>query len=217
MSKIVIKNKVLKCSSKNYFLAGAEQTQIGSYGKKKKSGLGPSFLFPHDILSFDKTLIKIDGPHELDTSSTKEIDLEIPLRNALADGSVTVSYEALKTKKLKLIELHILPARLVEAINLNPNALDFLKRKKNVRLVYCIFIALESEFYSKIDFAAGINAESTLDKGIELSLKIKGGGGSESKLTLASNTILAYGLAKPVWDKVKTRVIDLDPDQKGLG
>jgi hypothetical protein len=84
------------------------------------------------------------------------------------------------------------------------------------RIIDCIFVAIEAEFYSNIDFGADITAKSTV-KGVEISLKLKGGGSSESKLVLAQNTTIAYGMVEPIWNNAQTQIIDLDPDLRGAG
>ncbi len=217
MSKVVIRNKVLINSNKRYFRTGAEKMVLGSYGKKEKGLLSSRYLFRHHDVKIDKPDVIMYGPYGLDVEKTKKAEFDIPMDTSVANGSVNVSYDLMKSQKMVFMELYITPRPLIEALNKDQSILEYLRYQgKNARIVDCIFVAVEAEFYSQIDLTSDIEAKTTV-KGIELSLKLKTGGGSKSKLTLAPNTTIAYGLVEPIWNNSKTSIFDFEPDLKGAG
>ena len=171
MSKIVIRNKTLICSNKKYYRTNAEKTLVGAFGKKEKNLGKSNYLFRFDDLKFEDATIQVIGPYELDTQKTSKINFDVPLETTVANGSGNVDYESLKNQKLKFIQLYIKAGSLVEAINKNEKALDYFRNQKQARIVDCIFVAVESEFISKIDFNTDISAKST-KKGIDVSMKL---------------------------------------------
>ena len=217
MSNVVIRNKVLINSNKKYFRTGAEKTLVGAYGKKEKVVLKSKYLFRHSELSFNNAAIQVYGPYELNTEKTKKADFDVPADTPVASGSANVTYEQMKSQELKFIELYISGAPLIDAINNDNEALSYLRSQGEIaRIVDCVFVAIESEFHSKIDFNSDINATSTAN-GIEISVKLKVAIGMESSLKLAPKTTIAYGLVAPIWNNEKTKVIDLEPDLRGAG
>lgn len=216
MSKIVIKTKALICNNKKYFTTNAEKTLVGAYGTKQIDAFKSNYFFPFDNLSFDKASVKVYGPYELDTKKTSKINFNVPMETPVANGSGKVDYESLKTQKLKFIQIYINQGPIIDTLNKNEKALDYLRSQKQARVVNCVFVAIESEFSSKIDFNSDINARSNEGK-VEVNVKLAASGSHESKLKLAPNTTIAYELAEPIWNDPKTKIMGLDPDFKGIG
>ena len=193
MSQIVIRNKVLICNNKKYFRTNAEKTLVGAFGRKEKNALKTNYFFPFDTLSFDNASVKVLGPYELDTKKTKKIDFDVPVETPVASGSGKVDYDSLSTQKLKFIQIYINGGPLLETLNKNEKALDYLRSEKQARIVNCVFVTIDSEFSSKVDFNSDINAKSNKG-GVEINVKLETGVSSESKLKLAP---VFYNLIHP--------------------
>lgn len=216
MSKVVLKPKFLKAGNKKYFRTGAEVLALGSYGKKETPPLKANYLYPFSKLKIEDGDVKEIGPFEFDFKNTKKADAKISADAKAAQGNITLSYEALKSGSVVFIQFSLSMLPIIEALNADATAMNYLKAQEKPRVVDTIFVAVSAEFASKIKGSAALELDST-QSGVEISIKPSVSSESETKLKLPKNSTIAYGLAEPVWDGSKNKVVDMKPDLKGAG
>ncbi|EMS32591.1 hypothetical protein C943_01318 [Mariniradius saccharolyticus AK6] len=216
MAKVTLKQKFLKAGVKKYFRTGAEELVLGSYGKKETPALKASYLFQFSKLNIQSGDVKEIGPFEFDFNNTTKADAILNADAKVAEGNVVLTYESLKSGRVVFIQLSLSMLPIIEALNSDSRATDYLKIQEKPRIVNTIFVAVSAEFVERIKGSAGIELNSQKN-GVEISLKPSVGGGTILKLVLPKNSTIAYGLAIPVWDGSRTKVVDLNPDLKGAG
>ncbi|HRJ31069.1 MAG TPA: hypothetical protein PLV21_14065 [Cyclobacteriaceae bacterium] len=216
MSKVVLNPRFLKAGNKKYFRTGAEVLVLGSYGKKETPPLKANYLYAFSELKIEDGDVREVGPFEFDFKNTKKADAKISADAKVAQGNVTLSYEALKSGSVVFIQFSLSILPIIEALNTDATAMSYLKTQEKPRVVDTIFVAVSAEFASKIKSSAAFELDSTLN-GVEISIKPSVSSESEIKLKLPKNSTLAYGLAEPLWDGLKAKVVDLKPDLKGTG
>lgn len=216
MSKVVLKPLFLKVSNKKYFRSKSETLGLGSYGKKEVGLFKSNYLFQFAALQLNQGDVKQIGPYSLDVSKTSKVDANIEASHLVAQGSVNLSYEALKDQKLVFMQFNLSALPLMEAMNADTVALDYLRVQKRARVVDAIFVALQAEFAEKIKSSAGFSVSSMVN-GIEISISSDKLNESESTLVLPPQTTIAYGMVVPIWNAQKTKVVDFNPDLKGTG
>jgi len=214
MSKIVLKPRFLKAGNKKFFRTGAEVLALGAYGKKETPSLKPIYLYQFSTLKIEAGDVKEVGPYEFDFKNTKKADTKIGGDAKIAQGNITLSYESLKSGSVVFIQFSLSMLPIIEALNKDVTALDYLKAQSKPRIVDTIFVAVEAEFANKIKGSVALELDST-QSGVEISIKPTLSSDSETKLKLPKNSTLAYGLAEPLWDGSKTKVVDMKPDLKG--
>jgi hypothetical protein len=216
MSKVVLKPKFLKAGNKKFFRTGAEVLALGAYGKKETPALKPIYLFQYATLKIEAGDVKEVGPFEFDFKNSKKAEAKISGDAKVAQGNITLSYEALKNGSVVFIQFSLSMLPIIEALNNDTTALDYLKAQPKPRVVDTIFVVVAAEFASKIKGSAALELDST-QSGVEISIKPTLSSDSETKLKLPKNSTLAYGLAEPLWDGSKSKVVDMKPDLKGAG
>lgn len=216
MSKVVLKPKFLKAGNKKYFRTAAEVLVLGSYGKKETPPLKSNYLYQFSTLKIEDGDVKEVGPYEFDFKNTKKADAKISADAKVAQGSIALTYESLKSGSVVFIQFSLSMLPIIESLNANPTALKYLMAQKKPRIVDTIFIAVSAEFASKIKGSAALELDSTQST-VEISIKSSVSSESETKLKLPKNSTIAYGMAEPIWDGSKTKVVDVKPDLKGAG
>ncbi|MEQ1588061.1 MAG: hypothetical protein ABL895_19425 [Cyclobacteriaceae bacterium] len=216
MSKVVLKPKFLKTGNKKFFRTGAEVFTLGAYGKKEMPVLKSSYLYQFSTLKIEAGDVKEVGPFEFDFKNTNKADAKISADAKVAQGNITLSYEALKSGSVVFIQFSLSMLPIIEALNTDAIALNYLKEQEKPRIVDTIFVAVAAEFANKIKGNAALELDST-QNAVEISIKPMVSSESETKLKLPKNSTLAYGLAEPLWDGSKTKVVDMKPDLKGAG
>jgi hypothetical protein len=216
MSKVTLKQKFLKTGNKKYFRTGAEVLELGSYGKKEVPVLAGSYLFQYSTLRFNEGDVKEIGPFEFDFNNTAKIDANITAEIIAAQGSTIISYEALKSGSLVFIQFTMSILPIIESLNADNSAIDYLKSQQRPRIVNTIFTVVSADFANKIKGSGALEINTT-QNGIELSIKPKIVSNSEMKLVLPKNSTFAYGLVEPIWDGSRKKIVDLKPDLKGIG
>lgn len=216
MSKVILKPLFLKVSNKKYFRSKSETLVLGSYGKKETGLFKANYLFQFAALQLNQGDVKQVGPYSLDATKTSKLDANLEASHIVAQGSVSLTYEALKNQKLVFMLFNLSALPLIESMNADPVALDYLRAQKRSRVVDTIFVALQAEFADKIRSSAGFSVKSLVN-GTEISISSEKLSDSESTLILPPQSTIAYGMVEPIWNPQKTKVVDFNPDLKGAG
>jgi hypothetical protein len=210
MAEAIVKADHLELVGKKYFRVGAEDVQVGSYGRKKLDAI-PFHLPKHpkgDHVEVMSTL-KLDGlkPHQV---TTVDIDYkhsdkftaagkgqvqvgQIPVKvTAAASGS----HEKAQEDKLKLFKLVLDMGEIVGQLNKDQPAIDaMLELGKDGRIVHEVFVVVSATLADSIDgsASASFGGGSTVPT-VNISANVKASGSKTEKtnLTLEKGQVFAY-------------------------
>lgn len=216
MTTAVIKDAHIKVTNIKFFKANAPVIEIGSYGEKKTPILSANYLEKQDRLPAPKIDGKVQRATlvEIDTNKTTKSDF---LANINVLGVFGVNSESAwkkaKNGNYKLVWWTIDYADLAKAFNSAPKARNNLASYGgDARAVCQVFIALEAK--EAVRVASGTKLEVSIKAGI-VNINVKGGTNSSggTDVSLAPGTCYAYLLAKPHWNKGKTKIEKFTDDQ----
>ena len=223
-----VKNNHLHFQGKNYFRVGAATVTQGAYGEKK------SPIFQGNYLEVQATLPapKLDGKVkqaaivdiDWDKSSSVGADLQGSVPSVVNTGA-KVKVSDLKSGKLKLVYLYILPNDIKTATNNSPKALDNLRSYgADARIAHEIFVVMEAETARQITTSGSLSVGLAPGGGLLLTGgllpvqgKLVGGGATTSRVqvTLSPGTTYAYLLVKLKWTAGKKSIEKCTDDQWG--
>lgn len=220
-STVKISKTMMKYSGIKYFRNKAENIKLGAFGQKKNGGryLAVEDEISRGALSRD---IKVSGPYNVDWKKTSKGEAKLSVKYMkVAGGTASMSWERAHSANLKLVKFYIHEGPLKTIINKNPNGvLDAMKNeRKQARVVSEVWVAMEARLASDISTCGGGSIQANV-KGFDINLGANGCGGSNSTITIPTNTTFAYLLHKvKKWNKSKrkkTTIADMEDDQFGM-
>lgn len=218
--KAVIGDNVFKYNGKRYFMASAEDVQIGSYGKKKTPLTQANYLEVQGHIGFDKLKVQEAGIIEIDFKESKATDVKAKLGAAVGHLGLGVdtAYTKLEKGELKLVKFVVENESLKKTANDLPGVLKNLDGYGNdARIAHQIFVVLEAETATKITSATTTTVSGEKD-GVKLTVASTTKGGRDTTVTLTKGMTYAYLLVKIDWDKKAKdlRIEELNTDQQSL-
>lgn len=215
MLKAKLNDRVFIFKGTRYFSAGAENIQLGTYGRKTGSPLTASRLDADWRFQLENALIERVEPISIDLETKNALKVKIEVGLKVTDGSGEITAEKIANSSLVVIKFHILSGPLSEAFNRNKAELQKLNNiKRNARIANQIFVVVSAETASKMTAAINLQAKTVGDN-VEIVGSLANE--SETKITIAAGTTLAYGLVQPLWMKNKLQIESLRTDQHGPG
>ena len=215
MLKAKLTDKVFIFKGTRYFSAGAENIQLGTYGRKSISPIAASRLDAAWRFQLDNALIERVEPISIELETKKSLNAKTDVGLKAADGSGDITIEKFRDSSLVVIKFHILSGPLSEAFNKNTPELKKLNDiKRNSRIANQIFVVVSAETARKMTSAINLQAK-TVGNNIEIVGSLENM--NETKISIAAGTTLAYGLVQPVWMKNKLQIESLRTDQHGPG
>lgn len=200
----------LEYMGKNYFRVGADVVTLGAYGEKKSPLLKGNYLEVQSTLPPAKIAKKVTNAAvvAIDFTSTKKAEIEANLSGIkVVNAGTTVTYEALKTAKLKLVHVVITAVDIRDAANSTAGALANLKSYgKDARISQEIFVVMEAELADSFTASNTFEVTGTTTTGITITGKHTVSGGADSKVVLSKGTTFAYLLVKLQWNSAKTAI-----------
>lgn len=206
----------------SYFRGKAENVNLASYGEKKTPIGKTNYLAVQNQVNRDKLdeiTIKFSGPYSIDWSKFSNADVDISIKYLTnAGGTAGFSRSAAKSADLKLVKMAIDEGPLKTLLNKHAQgARNYLADEGgDGRIVSEVWIAMEGKIASDVTTCGSVSGKAGAD-GIEVAIDTKLCKRAKSTVTLPANTTFAYMLHKvKKWNKGKTKVEDLEDDQKGL-
>ena len=218
--KAVIGDNVFKYNGKRYFMASAEDVQIGSYGKKKTPITQANFLEVQGHIGFDKLKVQEAGVVEIDFKESKATDVKAKLGTAAGHLGLGVdtAYTKLEKGELKLVKFVVENEPLKKTANDLPGVLNNLDSYGNdARIAHQIFVVLEAETATKMTTATTVTVSGEKD-GVKLTAASTTKNGRDTTVTLSKGMTYAYLLVKIDWDKKAKdlRIEELNTDQHSV-
>ena len=221
MTKVVAIDSHMNFNGWKYFAAGSEKVSIGCYGKKTPI-FGMNKLEVQDHFPYKKMKISNVTCFEIDTSKSTEANFSAGFNLVKVLGaSFSPSYKNAKAKKFKLLQLHMMPGDMKDAVNdSNKHRGEFSDLGNDARVVNEIFIATEWEEAERIEAGAGF--EASVNAGVfELNFEVGAKHKRQQSVSIVANTCAFYGLLEADWDKnskkKRDKVTKFSVDEWGVG
>lgn len=206
----------------SYFRGKAENVNLASYGEKKTPVGKTNYLAVQNQVNRDKldeVKVKFSGPYTIDWSKYSDADVNISIKYITnAGGTAGFSRSAAKSANLKLVKVWVDEGPLKTLLNKHASgARNYLADEGgDGRIVSEVWIAMEGQIASDVTTCGSIAGKAGAD-GIQVSIDTKVCTRAKSSVTLPANTTFAYMLHKvKKWSNGKTKVEDLEDDQKGI-
>jgi hypothetical protein len=139
--------------------------------------------------------------------------------------SGSAMFEGLRTGKLRLVKIGILPNDMRDLANSSSSILRELKNDGDrARIAHEIFVVMKAELANSFGVSGEVRAKVRVSaQGVEVegSGRASGSVSSSTRVVLAPGTTFAYHLLKLKWNakakRKKTRIVDVREDQAGMG
>jgi len=221
-ASVAITQSKFKYNGIAYFRAKSENVVLASYGEKKTPVGKPNYLAVQNDVNrakLGKVKVKISGPYTVDWGkfSASEVNASIKYLKT-AGGTGSFSRDAAKSAKLQLVKFSLDEGQLKTLLNKEADgARNYLKDEGNDgRIVSEVWVATEASLAETITNCGSVSGSGS-NGGFEVSISGRSCGTNTSSVTIPTNTTFAYLLHKvKKWNKGKTKVEDLEDDNKGL-
>jgi hypothetical protein len=227
----IVKKDHLEFAKKTYFMAGAEDVNIASYGLKLRDSTTKKpfhtkgdHVEPHGTLSLKNAKAQQVAGIELDKATKVDV-------NGSAKGTVRIAHVPLKltvaasgehkvgtTDAVKLLKIQLDMKVIAEQLNNDREAVvDMMQAGSNARVVHEVFVVVSAQLDSalqdngSISLSGGMSSAPTVNASVSLDTTV-----SKEKsmtLTLAKDQVFAYSTLKFSPAFVKTHY---DKDNKLL-
>lgn len=191
--------------------------KIGSYGKKKTS----TGIDIHDTISSKhiSKKVKRSGTYSINFKSLKRSKINIDnFEYADVQGSGSIKRARQKNAQLKLIHLTIDNGPLINALNKDKKALEFLK-KGSSRVVSSIWVVVSAKVAEMISTSGNLSIGYKSDR-INVSGSVGGSSKTTSITSIPTGAVFAYMVDKvKTWKKKRLKKVaikTLEDDQVGL-
>lgn len=223
MANVVVAESHLTFGGLAYFRGNAEQVEIGSIGEKRTPLTKQNYLEVKDRLPADKlhavqaTVVDIDFTKTSKAAFNTQIAAVIEGVPVKLNGDA--AFEKMRAGQLKLVKFAVPSNHMKEVVNGVPARLkDLADWGNDARIAHQVFVVMDASLSTKFTN----NVTATLSAGIKgLQAQVGGSGGTSGSTTvnLSRGTCFAYLLLKIQWNspKDRSRVVDLNDDQWGLG
>jgi hypothetical protein len=229
MSEAKIDKNFFLYNGVKYFRGKSEDAQMCAYGEKDDPIGAKASLTVHNQVSRAhlKGKVRYVTTAVIDWDRQKKADVEIGGQLKYfavgASGALTLSYEKAKSAHLKLVKFVIDEGDLQRMLNNDAHvARNFLANEgRDGRIVSAIWAVLEGTLATSFSTAAssGGSVSADLTKAAQIQLTANHSGSSQGSTTIVldKGTTFAYLLHKVTrWNKDKTRIEEMEPDEKGL-
>lgn len=209
----------LEYNGQSFFRVGSDRVTLGAYGEKKSPVLKGNYLEVQSALPADKLAGKVKNVTTvaIDFSKSTKTEIEANLNGIkVVNVGTAVTYEGLKTAKLKLVHLWITPVDITDATNATSTALSRMKSYGNDgRLANDILVVMEAELADSFTTSSSFEVSVSATTGITVTGKHAATSTTDTKVTLSAGTTFAYLLAKPKWNAAKTKIEKCTDDSWG--
>jgi len=225
MPNVIVKESHLTFGGVAYFRGHAEEVEIGSIGEKRTPLTKQNYLEVKDKIPIARINVAKTTVVEIDFTKTSKSAFNTAV-SAIIKGvpvkfSGDATFDKLKSGELKLVKFSVLNNDMKKAANDSPQKLkDLIEWGDDARIAHQVFIVMEASLANKFDNNVTVDL-SAGTKGIDAKVGGSGGASGTTTVHLSEGTCFAYLLLKIDWDaklkKNRTRIVDLDDDQWGLG
>lgn len=218
-----ITDHAFEFGSVKYFRDNAHNVEMGSFGEKKDPVGAKAQLDVEDkvMSTILDSRVKYNTTTTINWNEVSKADLEtgasLKFFGIGGDTAQSFGYEKGKDAKLELINFAIDEGPLKDMLNNDAGAARiFLANEGNAaRIVSEVWIVVEAEL-SEHFRTYGSTSTSVHAAGNSLSITASGGKQGSQTVTLSKGTTFAYKLHKVKdWNKGKTRIEDMESDNKG--
>lgn len=211
-------------NNRKYFRGNAENAQLGSYGEKKDP-IGPdAYLDVESIIKRELIAPKMNclGTVGIDWNLVGEVNGRgkafVNVLGIKGEKSGEISVGAADTGNYKLVGFSINSGPLKKLLNTEADgARKFLEREgRDGRVVSEIWVVMSGKTSSAFNASANFAFSGSV-LGVGLDVTSSGTAAGTKTVTLSPGSTFAYLMTKvKEWNKDRTRIVDLEPDYKGL-
>ena len=225
MANVVVAESHLTYGGLAYFRGNAEQVEVGSIGEKRTPLTKQNYLEVKDRIPVDKIHVAQATVVDIDFTKTSKAAFNTNVSAVIEGVPVKVTgdaaFEKMRSGTLKLVKFAVPGNQMKEAANSVPARIrDLADWGNDARIAHQVFIVMDAQLATKFNN----NANATLSVGIKgLQAQVGGGGSSSGSTTvqISKGSCFAYLLLKIQWNaaakKDRTRIVDLNDDQWGMG
>ena len=223
-TNVQITPRALKFNKISYFRANAESNFIGAIGEMRHPLGKSSFMEVKDQVPAPKLKKAQVAIVDIDYASTKKDDIAADVRPSqlkFAGGSISAMRSLVDRHQLRLMKVSVLNNDMEDAINQSPKVLDdLIAWGKDARVVLQVWVLLSGQLASQVKTGASASVDFTVN-GVSVGLDAGRQAQSSTKLEFDAPCVFAYLPGSFDWDanakKKRTRVVDIDMDQQGIG
>jgi hypothetical protein len=206
----------------SYFRGSAEDINLASYGEKKTPVGKTNYLARQNDVNrshLGNVKVTVSGPYYINWNSYSNtaVNANIDYLTA-AGGTASFSRTTAKSANLKLIKFSLSEGEQKKLLNSYASgARNYLKTEGgDGRFVSSVWVVMDASLASDIKSCGSVSGSGT-HSGFKVTIDVSSCRGSVSKIDVPPGTTFAYGLYKvKKWNSGKTKIKDMEDDQKGL-